>query len=114
MDDDGDDFEDEDGNQSYVVYRTFPLSNQFLDKLGLEDDDDQPDNDPISQYSYAFAIRPAFRDASLSRTFPTDPKLVPAGELYEVEILVYRAFFYTKGGNNVREPILRKTILVHR
>ena len=115
-DDDGDDIEESgSGARTYAVYRTYPLSNQFLDALGFDEDEEKiRDDDPISQYSFAFAIRPAYRDGSLSRTFPTDRTLVPSGELYEVEILVYRSFFFVKGGENVKEPILRKTVLVHR
>ena len=118
-DDDKDDIEIDSENQTYGVYRTYSLSNQFLTGLGIDEDDDEFDStgakdDPISQYSFALAIRPAYRDASLNRRFPTEGTLIPAGELYEVEILVYRSFFYVEGGGNAREPILSRTILVHR
>jgi len=97
-----------------LVMKTFPLSNRFLDLLEEDADGEKVvDNDPISQYSFAFAIRPACRDSSLDRSHPFERSLVPAGELYEVEILVYRSFVFVKGGNRA-DPILRKTILVHR
>ena len=114
-DDDRDDYEDdESGDTDFEVYRTYPLSNRFLATLGLEEDDEDAvaDDDPISQYSFAFSLRPAYRDASQTRRDPTQSDLAPAGELYEAEILVFRSFW--KGTIGAREPILRKTILVHR
>ncbi len=100
--------------RDFLVMKTFPLSNRFLDLLEEDADGEKViDNDPISQYSFAFAIRPAFRDSSLDRSHPFERTLVPAGELYEVEILVYRSFVFVKGGDRA-EPILRKTILIHR
>lgn len=114
-DDDRDDYEDDaTGEPDYEVYRTYTLSNRFLDTLGLEEEDEESgyDPDPISQYSFAFTLRPAFRDASQNRRDPTEGDLIPAGELYESEILVFRSF--RKGTTGAREPILRKTILVHR
>ena len=118
-DDDKDDIIIDDENTAYGVFRTYSLTNQFLERIGADQDEDDFDptgakDDPISQYSFAFAMRPAYRDASLSRRFPTEGSLVPAGELYEVEIMVFRSFFYVEGGGNAREPILSRTILVHR
>ncbi len=112
-DDDGDDYIDsETGETDFDVYRVYSLSNRFADQFVDEDGADAVDDDPISQYGFAFAIRPAFRDASLDRSGPADPDFIPAGELYEVEILVFRSFL--KGTAGAREPILRKKILVTR
>jgi len=112
-DDDKDDSTDPGtGEPDFEVYRTYPLSNQFVDELLLESEPEKLYEDPISQYSFAFAIRPAYRDASLDRSDPLDDAFIPAGELYEVDILVFRTFL--KGTAGARKPILRKKILVNR
>lgn len=101
--------------ESYDVRRVYRLSNAFFDEERAEEED-LVDTDPISQYSFAFAIRPALQDGSLDRSFPDDSTFVPSGDLYEVEILVFRAF---RTGENEEtrisnEPIHRSQILVHR
>lgn len=112
-DDDGDDaIDDATGDKDFEVYRTYSLTNRFVDELLLEAEPQLLYEDPISQYSFAFAIRPAYRDASLDRSSPLDDNFIPAGELYEVEILVFRTFL--KGTAGARKPILRKKILVAR
>jgi prepilin-type N-terminal cleavage/methylation domain-containing protein len=112
-DDDKDDSVDPGtGEPNYEVYRTYPLSNRFVDELLLQAEPERQYEDPISQYSFAFAIRPAYRDASLDRSDPLDDTFIPAGELYEVDILVFRTFL--KGTAGASKPILRKKILVHR
>ncbi len=100
---------------SFDLRRVYRLSNAFFDEERAMDDD-LVDNDPISQYSFAFAIRPALQDGSLDRSFPDDSSFVPSGDLYEVEILVFRSFRTSEGENNSVEnkPIHRTQILVHR
>lgn len=95
---------------SYDVRRVYKLSNKFFDEE-LASDYGYRDNDPISQYSFAFAIRPAMQDASLGIQLPDSSQLVPAGELYEVEILVFRTF---REGTENATPIYKSQILVHR
>ncbi|MFQ5653600.1 MAG: prepilin-type N-terminal cleavage/methylation domain-containing protein [Planctomycetota bacterium] len=113
-DNDGDDRaitrSDGEEEETFDVYDVFRLSNRFFDPI-LAEEEDLRDLDPISQYSFAFAIRPAFNDASLGQHMPRDKQIVPAGELFEVEIMVFRSF--RKGTTNA-DPIYRTTILVHK
>ena len=94
-DDDADDREvsgfDGESYRDFDVRRVYTLSNNFFDEE-IAEDFDIVDEDPISQYSFAFAIRPARQDASLGIQFPDSSNLVPAGELYEVDIMVFRTF----------------------
>jgi type II secretory pathway pseudopilin PulG len=92
------------------VRRVYTLSNNFFDEE-MAEDFDIVDEDPISQYSFAFAIRPAKQDSSLGIQMPDSSKLVPAGELYEVDIMVFRTF---REGTRNADPIYRSQILVHR
>ena len=93
------------------VRRVYTLSNNFFDQE-LAEDFDVIDDDPISQYSFAFAIRPAKQDSSLGvNQLPDSVKMIPAGELYEVDIMVFRTF---REGTKNADPIYRSQILVHR
>ncbi|MDE0959462.1 MAG: prepilin-type N-terminal cleavage/methylation domain-containing protein [Planctomycetota bacterium] len=113
-DDDGDDrkvtnrFEE---YETYDVRRVYRLSNNFFDAEWAENYD-VSDDDPISQYSFAFSIRPARQDGSLDFNYPTDSRIIPAGDLYEVDILVFRAF--REGTTSADNPIYETQILVHR
>ncbi|MAJ27824.1 hypothetical protein CBD41_00295 [bacterium TMED181] len=113
-DDDADDREvsgfDGESYRDFDVRRVYTLSNNFFDEE-IAEDFDIVDEDPISQYSFAFAIRPARQDASLGIQFPDSSNLVPAGELYEVDIMVFRTF---REGTRNADPIYRSQILVHR
>ncbi len=116
-DDDGDDnedtFIDENGEQQSVrgvlVEKTYPIDEDFFTRYEDENDDFiNPDgSDPIKNYSYAFTIRRAFNDASLARNRPRADRFVPANELYEVEIRIYKSFVNDS-------PIFTQTILVHK
>lgn len=92
------------------VRRVYTLSNNFFDEE-MAEDFDITDDDPISQYSFAFSIRPAKQDSSLGIQMPDSSKLIPAGELYEVDIMVFRTF---REGTRNADPIYRSQILVHR
>lgn len=132
-DDDGDDYEESvviDGEEILLlrpeVLRTYRLDEDFFD-WDREDSSavivtgggergeittvfDQ--EDPIETYSFAFTIRRAWADSSLGRQLPDEPSFVPASQLYEVEILVYRGFIpRTK---SAFEPIYRSKILVSK
>ena len=91
------------------VRRVYTLSNNFFDEE-LAEDYDIVDDDPISQYSFAFAIRPARQDSSLGVQMPDSSSLIPAGELYEVDIMVFRTF--REGIDN--KTIYKSQVLVHR
>ena len=96
--------------RDFDVRRVYTLSNNFFDEE-MAEDFDITDDDPISQYSFAFAIRPAKQDSSLGIQMPDSSKLIPAGELYEVDIMVFRTF---REGTRNADPIYRSQILVHR
>ena len=86
------------------------MSNRFFDAEWAEDYN-VVDDDPINQYSFAFSIRSAMQDGSLGFDYPTDVNLIPAGDLYEVDILVFRSF---REGTTSADPIYETQILVHR
>ncbi|MEC9476082.1 MAG: hypothetical protein VX764_03500 [Planctomycetota bacterium] len=119
-DDDNDDFIQEiwsaDGEtllnsyETYEVRRVYRLSNRFFD-AELAEDYNITDDDPISQYSFAFTIRPAKQDGSLDLKYPDDPNFTPAGELFEVDILVFRSF---REGSKLATPFYQSQILVHK
>ncbi|MHC4936144.1 MAG: hypothetical protein ACYTGJ_08015 [Planctomycetota bacterium] len=119
-DDDKDDYDppptpgNDDPDPTYLVKRVWTLSDRFFEESEDDDEELQAEPDPISQYSYAFTVRPAYRDASLGRSYPNEERVDPSGELYEFEILVYRSFAYIKELENVQEPVYSRTILVHR
>ena len=92
------------------VRRVYYLSNRFFDEEWASDYN-VTDTDPISQYSFAFAIRPARQDGSLDLQYPDSRNFVPSGDLYEVDILVFRSF---REGTTSAEPIYENQILVHR
>ncbi|MGE4619490.1 MAG: prepilin-type N-terminal cleavage/methylation domain-containing protein [Planctomycetota bacterium] len=119
-DDDGDDYtrrimspdglRELDSYETYDVRRVYQLSNRFFDQE-LADDYNLTDDDPISQYSFAFTLRPAQQDGSLDLKYPDDPNFVPSGELFEAEILIFRSF---KEGTNYAVPFYQSQILVHK
>lgn len=112
-DDDGDDRKISNGYEEYETYdvrRVYRLSNRFFDSEWAEDYN-IVDDDPINQYSFAFSIRSAKQDGSLGFNYPTDKELIPAGDLYEVDILVFRSF---REGTTSADPIYETQILVHR
>jgi hypothetical protein len=92
------------------VRRVYYLSNRFFDEEWASDYN-VTDTDPISQYSFAFAIRPARQDGSLDLQYPDSRNFVPSGDLYEVDILVFRSF---REGTTSADPIYENQILVHR
>ncbi|MCA8962263.1 MAG: hypothetical protein KDC38_17180, partial [Planctomycetes bacterium] len=101
---------------SYEVFRTYSLDEEFIDHVGEDVDSELSlgfdERDPIRDYSFAFTIRRALNDGSLGRQAPSDREFVPANELFEVEVLVYRSFVSrTAGADN---PILRARFLVHK
>lgn len=65
-------------------------------------------DDPYQNYSYAFAIRRAFEDGNLD---PVGRKFVPANELYEVKIMIFRGF---KKETQNAVPIYSSTFLLSR
>lgn len=119
-DDDADDFLREirspgsdrvlDSYETYDVRRVYRLSNRFFDKE-LAQDYDLIYDDPISQYSFAFTIRPAKQDGSLDLKYPDDRSFTPSGDLFEVEILVFRSF---REGTKLADPFYQCQILVHK
>ncbi|MGE4603228.1 MAG: prepilin-type N-terminal cleavage/methylation domain-containing protein [Planctomycetota bacterium] len=119
-DDDADDFLREirspdsdrvlDSYETYDVRRVYRLSNRFFDHE-LAQDYDFVDNDPISQYSFAFTIRPAKQDGSLDLKYPDDQSFIPAGELFEIDILIFRSF---REGTKLADPFYQCQILVHK
>ncbi len=64
--------------------------------------------DPYRLYSYAFAIRRAYEDANLA---PTPRRFAPANDLFEVKVMVYRAFMPETQQSH---PIYSTTFLVAR
>ncbi len=91
------------------VRRVYHLSNRFFNEEMY--DQGIVDDDPISQYSFAFSIRPALQDSSLEVHFPGSRNIVPSGELFEVEIYVFRSF---REGTTSADPFYRTQILVHK
>lgn len=103
-DNDGDDYvlsfhNSESGQDEEVetveIRKTYSLGEDFF----LDEDDDEraftsvfDAADPIEDYSFAFTIRRAINDSSLGRELPEDPRFIPANELYDVEVRVYRGF----------------------
>ena len=70
------------------------------------------DDDPISQYSFAFTIRPAKQDGSLDLKYPDDQSFTPSGDLFEVDILDLPIL---QGRNETwRIPFYQSQILVHK
>ena len=69
------------------------------------------DDDPISQYSFAFTIRPAKQDGSLDDKYPDEPTFTPAGDLFEIDILIFRSF---REGTKLATPFYQSQILVHK
>lgn len=119
-DDDNDDFKQEiwsaDGEDllssydTYDVRRVYRLSNRFFDSE-MAEDFNIIDDDPISQYSFAFTIRPARQDGSLDLKYPDDPNFAPAGDLFEIDILIFRSF---REGTKLAMPFYQSQILVHK
>lgn len=68
--------EPESGPQGATLYTMLP------EESGQEED-------PYATYSYAFAIRRAFEDGDMSSE---GRRYVPANELFEVKVLVFKAF----------------------
>ena len=80
-----------------------------------EDEDDEggaraPAQDPITDYSYAFAIRRSSDDANLLESSEKGA-FAPMGELYEVEVLIFRSFIK---GTRKADPIFTSTFLVNK
>ena len=107
--------------ETFEVARTYSLDEAFFD-MRPEDDQEESElsiggdqRDPIRDYSFAFTMRRAYNDGSLGRDFaPRDRSLIPANELFEVEVLVYRSFRWNPDIDLKNEPILRTTFLVHK
>ncbi len=122
-DDDKNDIEQEiivDGEiltrETYEVMKTYSLDEDFFQKNEDEEESDlitgTEKRDPIRDYSFCFAIRRAHNDASLGRHYPMEKAFVPANELFEVEVLVYRSF---RAGTAIADnPILRTIFLIHK
>ncbi len=64
--------------------------------------------DPYESYSYAFAIRRAFEDGDLSSE---GRRYVPANELFEVKVMVFKAF---KKDTTLAKPVYSSTFLLSR
>jgi len=99
-----------DSYETYDVRRVYRLSNRFFDEE-LAEDFDIIDDDPISQYSFAFTIRPAKQDGSLDLKYPDDQSFTPSGDLFEVDILIFRSF---REGTKLAIPFYQSQILVHK
>jgi len=99
-----------DSYETYDVRRVYRLSNRFFDQE-LAQDYNLIDFDPISQYSFAFTIRPAKQDGSLDLKWCDDQNFIPSGELFEIEILILRSF---REGTKLADPFYQCQILVHK
>ncbi|MCI0652002.1 MAG: prepilin-type N-terminal cleavage/methylation domain-containing protein [Planctomycetes bacterium] len=105
------------------VMRTYQLTNGFLRgdaELETLPEEEQRALRNLQNYSFAFAIRRAFNDGSLGiqhfpetlgRTPTKTNQIVPANELYEVTIMIFRGFL---PGTTTSRPVYSTTILVHR
>ncbi len=133
-DDDGDDIPDP--NQ-LLFLKTYQYGSTLVpeDSTILEHGANVPieERDAIEtaqNYSYAFSIRRAFNDASLGRHFPIslpvapdkvdlDRQIIPANELFEVTIWVFRSFrppVLGEGGEvqSSTPPVYSSVFLVHK
>ncbi|MFN0057993.1 MAG: prepilin-type N-terminal cleavage/methylation domain-containing protein [Planctomycetota bacterium] len=120
-DNDGDDYTVEVANgesyTTFAVMKTFPMSEDFLRGLRenadaeFGDDENSGTEDPLGRYSYAFAIRRALSDSSLGRHSRDEKDLVPANELFEVEIMVFHGFI---PNTTYAQPVFRTTVLMHK
>ncbi|MEE8143529.1 MAG: hypothetical protein V3T77_10555 [Planctomycetota bacterium] len=114
-DDDGDDWQEEGlPYPTHVIHATYNVSSTLLPQSEYDDEEGELGNvaqDPFHQYSFAFAIRRAYHDASLGVEMPTDRRFIPANELFEVQILVFRSF---APGTTHAEPIYTARVLVNR
>ncbi|MGE3163710.1 MAG: prepilin-type N-terminal cleavage/methylation domain-containing protein [Planctomycetota bacterium] len=91
---------------SYRVRRAYEIGAERLR------DPEADVSDPIYQYSYAFTIQRASRDASLGQTSQLSNEIVPAGELYEVELLVFRSFL--SESEAFSRPVYQTKILLNK
>lgn len=90
----------------YRVRRTYEIGAKSLR------DPDADLSDPIYQYSYAFTFRRAQRDASLGQHSILEDQIVPAGELYEVDLLVFRSFL--SESETFSKPVYETKILLNK
>ncbi len=63
---------------------------------------------PYRSYSYAFAVRRAFEDGNLS---PQGQKYIPANELFEVKVMIFKAF---QPETINAQPVFTTTFLISR
>lgn len=92
-DDDSDDGQSQvPGRPALEVRRVYQVGASEL-RAALEGEAAGVDlTDPILQYSYAFSLRRAYHDPSLGRHALSETVHVPASELFECEIMVFRQF----------------------
>ena len=95
-DNDGDDYRGTFSNgeafEDILVEDTYKLGT-FLPELDAQGENvlDDQKIDALKQYSYAFAITPSVKDANIARG-SAGAEFQPAGRLYHVHVMVYRAF----------------------
>lgn len=114
-DDDSDDHTwtvqiDEDTEDEYVSYRV-RRTYQLGAKVQREAEGEER-FDPLYQYSFAFTLRRAYHDASLGQQPLERKELIPASELFEAEILVFRSFL--PESDALATPIYQTKIYLHK